>query len=156
MSDSDLSRAEPAPAPDLTVQAKMTRLFQVWPMKNAELARRVNDMPDASISEGYISQLRNGSRKKLSAEVAGWIAAAFGVDPAYFGSNPKLVAKVERQLDRLLEIRALPNGAEVERLAQQSVQIAARTATLSAPNRALFQELVEAELRKRELQMGSE
>jgi transcriptional regulator with XRE-family HTH domain len=164
VSDGDLVSVEQPEGPDENdVQRKMQKLFTVWPMKPAELKGKVDKISreagstgKAGISLSYIYQLLNGTRKDLGRDKAAFIAAAFGVDAAYFGPHKKLVDRIDQQLDRILEIRATPEGAEMERLAHDEVRVAARTSVLSADSRATYAEIRELVMRQHELQMGVE
>jgi transcriptional regulator with XRE-family HTH domain len=167
VSDGDLEGIEQPEGPDDNeVQRKMQKLFTVWPMKPAELKSKVDKIANeassglkrkpAGISLSYIYQLMNGTRKDLGRDKAAFIAAAFGVDASYFGPHKKLVDRVDQQLDRILEIRATPEGAEMEELARAEVRVAARTSVLSADNKATYAEIRELVMRQHELQMGAE
>lgn len=126
-----------------TVSEKLTRLFEVLhppggrELSTREVARRVKAQ-GGSISPTYISELKNGKKTNPSLDQVKWLAAAFGISAGYF-TDDEVAERVDAELDRLA---AHQQNTELAALAEQTVSIAERTASLDASDQALLEQMV--------------
>jgi transcriptional regulator with XRE-family HTH domain len=133
-----------------TVAEKLTRLFEVLhppggrEISTREIARRVKEQ-GGSISSTYVSELKNGKKTNPSLDQVKWLAAAFGVSAGYF-TDDEVAERVDVELDRLA---AHQQNTELAALAEQTVSIAERTASLDASDKATLAQMVEDYRRRR-------
>lgn len=126
-----------------TVAEKLTRLFEVLhspgspPLSTREVAKRVKNL-GGSISPTYISELRTGVKKNPSLEHIVWLSQAFGVSAGYF-TDPEVAERVDVELDMLAAHHQNPKLAE---LAEQTVSVAQRTASLDESDKQALGEMV--------------
>lgn len=145
VNESELAGAAATPPHPRTFAEKLTRLFEVLhpaggrPISTRELAARVKEH-GGSISPSYISELRTGKRTNPTMEHIVGIAAAFGVPAGYF-TDPEVAERVDKELDRLEQYKQKPVLAE---LAEQTVAVNMRTASLDDSERAELAEMVQA------------
>lgn len=134
-----------------TVSEKLTRLFEVLhppggrELSTREVARRVK-AHGGSISPSYISELKSGKKTNPSLDQIKWVAAAFGVSAGYF-TDDEVAARVDAELDRLA---AHQQNTELAALAEQTVSIVERTASLDASDKALLEQMVQDYRRRRQ------
>lgn len=127
-----------------TFADKLTRLFNVLhpvgerPISTRKFAKRVKEH-GVSISPTYISDLKTGKRTNPTIEVVVAIAAAFGIKVGYF-TDPEVAELVDQELDRLEQYQQ--NALAV--LAEQTVAVNMRTASLDDADRATLDEMVKA------------
>lgn len=149
MSGRDAPAEAAGSRPERTFAEKLTRLFEVLhpaggrPISTRELAARVKQN-GGSISPAYVSELRTGKRSNPTMEHIKGIAAAFGVPAGYF-TDPEVAARVDEELDRLEHYKRNTRLAE---LAEQTVTVNLRTASLDESDRAELAEMVQAFLRR--------
>lgn len=142
--DSDVVPGDERPARPRTVAEKLTRLFEVLhppgsrELSTREIARRVKEQ-GGSISPTYISELKNGKKTNPSLDQIKWLAGAFGVSAGYF-TDDEVAERVDAELDRLA---AHQQNAELAALAEQTVSIAERTASLDESDKATLAQMVE-------------
>lgn len=73
------------------------------------------------------------------------LAAAFGVPAGYF-TDPEVAARVDKELDRLEQFKQKPELAE---LAEQTVAVNMRTASLDNDDREQLADMVKAFWKRR-------
>jgi len=114
------------------------------PISTRALAARVKAQ-GGSISPTYISELRTGKRSNPTMEHIVGLAAAFGVPAGYF-TDPEVAARVDKELDRLEQFKQKPELAE---LAEQTVAVNMRTASLDNDDREQLADMVKAFWKRR-------
>lgn len=127
-----------------TVAEKLTRLFEVLhpvggrEVSTREIARRVKEQ-GGSISPTYVSELKNGKKTNPSLEQIKWLAAAFGVSAGYF-TDDEVAERVDAELDRLASHQ---ENRQLAELAEQSVSIRQRKASLNEADQKALEQMVE-------------
>ncbi len=126
-----------------TVAEKLTRLFAVLhpvgarEVSTREIARRVKEQ-GGSISPTYVSELKNGKKTNPSLEQIKWLAAAFGVSAGYF-TDDEVAERVDAELDRLASHQ---ENRQLAELAEQTVNIIQRTASLNETDQKALEQMV--------------
>lgn len=133
-----------------TVAEKLARLFEVLhppggrELSTREISRRVKAL-GGSVSSTYVSELKNGKKTNPSLDQIKWISEAFGISAGYF-TDDEVAERVDAELDRLA---AHQQNIHLAELAEQTVNIAERTADLDESDKATLQQMVEDYWRRR-------
>lgn len=98
-------------SPRTVIAERLNRLFAAvyppgrGPYTSAEVIRGIRRR-GGDISAPYMSQLRSGARRRVSASIVAEIAEFFGIDPAYLTDNdPAYCAMLDEELTRLAASR---------------------------------------------------
>jgi transcriptional regulator with XRE-family HTH domain len=115
--------------PVVDLAGRLDQLFRDREITNAEAAAGINAAAGAKvIAPSYLSMLRRGQRRQISAEKLGRIAAYFGVDMSYFTSPFALTNQSQAVFTALADPRVRTLVATAAGLSDESLNLLVQTA----------------------------
>jgi transcriptional regulator with XRE-family HTH domain len=117
-------------APVIDLAGRLDRLFREREVTNAAAADAINDAAGTKvITPSYLSMLRRGQRRRISADRLGRVAAFFGVDLSYFTSPFALEEASQSVFSALADPRVRTLAVIAAGLSDESLTILVQTAS---------------------------